>query len=71
MTADKENGPLGVRSFAGVGAGPVIHQLAPHPFKPEAAGKMDIEDIEVFIGVDVGKTDHWATALNRDGRKGL
>ena len=30
---------------------------------------MDIEDIEVFIGIDVGKTDHWATALSRDGRK--
>ena len=32
---------------------------------------MDIEDIEVFIGIDVGKTDHWATALSRDGRKVL
>ena len=30
---------------------------------------MDIEDIEVFIGIDVGKTDHWATALTRTGRK--
>ena len=30
---------------------------------------MDIGDIEVFIGIDVGKTDHWATALSRDGRK--
>ena len=37
----------------------------------EAAGEMDIEDIEVFIGIDVGKTDHWATALSRDGRKVL
>ena len=32
---------------------------------------MDIEDIEVFIGIDVGKTDHWATALSRDGQKVL
>ncbi len=32
---------------------------------------MDIEDVEVFIGVDVGKAERWATALNRDGRKGL
>ena len=32
---------------------------------------MDIEDIAVFIGIDVGKTDHWATALSRDGRKVL
>ena len=32
---------------------------------------MDIEDIDVFIGIDVGKTDHWATALSRDGQKVL
>ena len=32
---------------------------------------MDIEDIAVFIGIDVGKTDHWATALSRDGQKVL
>ncbi len=32
---------------------------------------MDIGDIEVFIGIDVGKTDHWATALSRDGQKVL
>ena len=30
---------------------------------------MNIEDIDVFIGIDVGKSEHWATALNRDGRK--
>ena len=30
---------------------------------------MDIEDIEVFIGIDVGKAEHWATALNQEGRK--
>ena len=32
---------------------------------------MDIEDIAVFIGIDVGKSEHWATALSRDGRKVL
>ena len=32
---------------------------------------MDIEDIEVFIGIDVGKSEHWATALSRDGQKVL
>ena len=32
---------------------------------------MNIEDIEVFIGIDVGKSEHWATALSRDGRKVL
>lgn len=30
---------------------------------------MDIKDINVFIGIDVGKMDHWATTLNRAGRK--
>ena len=32
---------------------------------------MDIEDIDVFIGIDVGKAEHWATALSREGRKVL
>ena len=30
---------------------------------------MDIEDVDVFVGIDVGKSEHWATALTRDGRK--
>ena len=30
---------------------------------------MNTEDIEVFIGIDVGKSEHWATALSREGRK--
>ncbi|RAX18836.1 transposase, partial [Actinomyces sp. Z3] len=30
---------------------------------------MDIEDVEVFIGIDVGKAEHWATALTGDGKK--
>ena len=25
--------------------------------------------IDVFIGIDVGKSDHWATALDRDGER--
>lgn len=28
---------------------------------------MQTSSIDVFIGIDVGKTDHWATALDRDG----
>ena len=31
VTADKGNGPQCVRSNAYVGAGPVVHRLAPHP----------------------------------------
>lgn len=30
---------------------------------------MVTDDIDVFIGIDVGKADHWATALTRDGKK--
>ena len=30
---------------------------------------MNIEDIDVFIGIDVGKSEHWATALSQEGRK--
>lgn len=32
---------------------------------------MDTGDIDVFIGIDVGKSEHWATALSRDGQKVL
>ena len=42
---------------------------SPAPRQREAAGEMDIEDINVFIGIDVGKMDYWATPLNRAGRK--
>ena len=50
VTADKGNDPSSVRSFAGVGAGPVVHWLTPYRLDREAAGEMDIEDIDVFIG---------------------
>ena len=50
VTADKGNGPLRVRSFAGVGAGAGRPPAGPAPTQREAAGEMDIEDIEVFIG---------------------
>lgn len=30
---------------------------------------MNIEDVEVFVGIDVGKAEHWATALTADGKK--
>ena len=43
----------------------------PAPMQREVAGEMDIEDIDVFIGIDVGKSEHWATALSRDGQKVL
>ena len=33
-----------------MGAEPVVHRLAPYRLDREAAGEMDIEDIEVFSG---------------------
>ena len=51
VTADKGNDPSSVRSNAYVGAGPVVHWLTPYRLDLEAAGEMDIEDIEVFIGI--------------------
>lgn len=30
---------------------------------------MDQRDVDVFIGLDVGKSDHQAVALNRAGKK--
>ena len=70
VTADKGNGPLCVRSFVTW----VRNRSStgwPSPMQREAAGEMDIGDIEVFIGIDVGKSEHWATALSRDGQKVL
>jgi len=32
---------------------------------------METEGINVFIGIDAGKSEHWATALSRNGRKVL
>ena len=70
VTADKGNGPLCVRPFV-----TWVRDWSstgwPSPMRREAAGEMDIEDIEVFIGIDVGKSEHWATALSRDGQKVL
>lgn len=30
---------------------------------------MDSSDIDIWLGIDVGKTDHWATAINAAGKK--
>ena len=50
VTADKGNGPQCVRSFEGVGAGPACPPADPAPMQRGGGTKMDIEDIEVFIG---------------------
>jgi len=72
VTADKGNGPLCVRSNAYVGAGPVVHRLAPYRLDREAAGEMDIEDIEVLRRHRASaRSGHRATALSREGRKVL
>ncbi len=30
---------------------------------------MNTNDIDIFLGLDVGKTDHWACAVTRDGTR--
>ena len=49
--------------------GPACPPAGPAPMQRDVAGEMDIKDIDVFIGIDVGKSEHWATALSREGRK--
>ena len=70
VTADKGNDPPRVRSFV---TWVRDRSSTGWPCTHAARGgtKMDIEDIEVFIGIDVGKSEHWATALSRDGQKVL
>ena len=72
VTADKGNGPQCVRSNAYMGAGPAVHRLAPYQLDREAAGEMNIEDIEVLRRHRASaRSEHWATALSRDGRRVL
>ena len=50
-----------------MGAGPVAKGW---PHTREARERvMQVDDIDVFIGIDVGKSDHWATALTTAGKR--
>ena len=71
VTADKGNGPLRVRSFAGVGAGPVVHRLAPHPCSQRWQERWVSRTSTSSSASGVGKSEHWATALSQEGRKVL
>ena len=51
VTADKGNGPQCVRSFAGVGAGAGPSTGWPRTHAARGGTKMNIEDIDVFIGI--------------------
>ena len=50
VTADKGNGPQCVRSNAYVGAGASLSTGWPRTHTARGGTKMNIEDIEVFIG---------------------
>lgn len=70
VTADKGNGPQCVRSFAGVGAGGrPVHRLASHP----CSERRHDDEYRGHRGLHrhraSARSEHWATALNRDGRK--
>ena len=69
VSADKGNGPLCVRSFAGVGAEPVVHRLALHPCSERWQERWISRTSRSSSASGVGKSEHWATALSRDGRK--
>ena len=71
VTADKGNGPLRARSNASVGAGPVVHRLAPHRLEREAAQGWISRTSRSSLVSGVGKAEHWATALARTGRKSV
>ena len=71
VTADKGNGPLRVRSYAGVGAGPVVHRLAPHPCSERRQERWISRTSTSSSAPGVGKSEDWATALSWDGQKVL
>ena len=51
VTADKRGRPSACEAFRRRGCGgQPVHRLAPYRLDREAAGEMDIETIEVFIG---------------------
>ena len=69
VTADKGNGPQCVRSFAGVGAGPVVHRLALHPCSERRHEDGYRGHSSLHRHRASARSEHWATALSRDGRK--
>ena len=62
MTADKGNDPSSVKSFAGVGAGPVVHRLALHP----CSERRHEDEYRGHRGLHrhwaSSRSEHWATA---------
>ena len=70
VTADKGNDPPRVRSFAGVGAGSGLSTGWPCIDLTERRQERWITRRSTSSSVPgVGKSEHWATALSRDGRK--
>ena len=57
--------------FRNVGAGPVVHRLAPHPCSERRQERWISETSRSSSASGVGKSEHWATALSRDGQKVL
>ena len=55
--------------FRNVGAGPVVHRLAPHPCSERRQERWISRTSRSSSAPGVGKSEHWATALSREGRK--
>ena len=51
--------------------GPVVHRLAPHPCSERRQERWISETSRSSSASGVGKSEHWATALSRDGQKVL
>ena len=69
VTVDKGNGPLCVRSFAGVGAG--AGPSTGWPRTHAARGGRRDGHRGLHLRRASARSEHWATALGRDGRKVL
>ena len=73
MTADMGNDPP--QNGRGLSQawvrGPVVHRLALHPCSERWQERWISRTSRSSSVPGVGKTDHWATALSRDGRKVL
>ena len=57
-----------VEVFRRRGAGPVVHRPALHDTAKRAL-RWKQETSTLSIGIDIAKSEHWATALDRDGQK--
>ena len=69
MIADRDTACLLVRSLRNVGADDLRPTVASRARKDPMMDAMELRTISVFCGLDFGKGEHHATALDRDGHR--